>query len=192
MKEPDFASNEQHLIEASIRAIREFAEQHPDEVFNYFAFDCNADYGEILLCLDTSENSIARAKEHEEYMTEHRHQELSYDESSLEWAIDTVTDATIGPVLPFNNNTGDFQHQGFAEVSFLDEWQTFRFDDDYPGQFEDSEQDYLESKATVMLSKAIDALIDRGAFNCLRRSSPFLVGFAFHDGPQVIVRIQNW
>jgi hypothetical protein len=192
MKQPDFPANERTLIDASVRVIREFAEQHRDEVFKYFAFDCNVDYGEILLCLDTLDNSIAEAKNHESYVTESRHKGLSYDDDSLQWAITTVKNPVTGPVLPFGNNTGDFEYQGFAEVSFLEEWQDFRFADDYPGEFEDSEDDYLECIATVMFSHVIDALVGQNAFDCLKRSSPFLVGFTFHDGPQLVVRVLNW
>jgi hypothetical protein len=190
---PDFASNERHLIDESIRAIREFVEQHPNELFNYFAFDCNADYGEILLCLDTLDNSIAESKKHETYLSERRREELAYDNKhTLRWAIDSLENPVTGPVLPFNNNSGNFRYQGFAEVSFLDEWQDFVLDDDYPGQFEDSKADYLESYASVMFYRVIDALVEKDAFDGLRKSSPFLVGFDFHDGPQLIVRIINW
>lgn len=133
------------------------------------------------------------AKEHESYVTERRHEDLSYDDdSSLQWAINTVKNLVTGSVLPYNNNTGDFEYQGFAEVSFLEEWQDFVLADDYPGEFEDSEDDYLEYMATVVFSHVIDTLVARGAFDCLKRSSPFLVGFAFHDGPQLVVRILNW
>ncbi len=193
MNEPDFLANERELISESMRAISEFAEQHSNELFNYFAFDCNADYGQILLCLNTAESSAASAKKHEEYITNRRHEELSYDDDySIEWAIETVKNPISGPVLPFCDNTGDFQYQGFAEVSFLDEWQNFTLADDYPGRFEDSEDDYLECKATVMFSRVIDLLIEQNAFDCLQRTSPFLVGFTFHDGPQLVVRMLNW
>lgn len=193
MKEPDFHADEQRLLDETLRAIREFAGQHAEELFSYFAFDCNADYGEVLLCLDTEDNSIAQAKKHEAYVTERRHEKLAYDdEHSLKWAIDTVQNPISGPVLPFNNNPGDFRYQGFAEVSFLDEWEDFVLDDDYPGEFEESGRDYLECKATVMFSRVIDALVDQCAFDCLRRTSPFYVGFAFHEGPQVVVRLLNW
>ena len=191
MKEPDFASNERQLIDASVRAISEFATQHADELFRYFAFDCNAEYGEILLCLDTEENSITQAKKHEAYVSERRHK-LSYDDTeSLEWAINTIKNPIAGPVLPYNNNTGDFRYQGFAGVSFLDEWEEFSLSDDYPGEFADSEDDYLECKAAVLFSRVIDALVEQNAFDCLKRTSPFLVGFALHDGPQLVVRLLN-
>ncbi|EMI16393.1 hypothetical protein RMSM_06681 [Rhodopirellula maiorica SM1] len=192
MKEPDFASNERQLIDASILAISEFAAQHTDELFRYFAFDCNADYGEILPCLDTEENSIAQAKKHEARISERRLTQLSYDDKkSLEWAINTFKNPITGPVLPYNNNTGDFRYQGFAEVSFLDEWEEFSLADDYPGEFADSQDDYLECTAAVMFSRTIDALVEQKAFDCLQRTSPFLVGFAFHEGPQLVVRLLN-
>jgi hypothetical protein len=78
MKEPDFAANEQRLLREAIIELHNFAGEHPDELFNYFAFDCNPDYGEILLCLDTLENSITKAKEHEKYVSANR-KDLAYD-----------------------------------------------------------------------------------------------------------------
>lgn len=192
MTEPDFDADERRLLEETIPAIAEFAAEHADEVFRYFAFDCNPDYGEVLFSLDTEANSAAEAKKHELYVTSQRHEKLDYNDSVwLPWAISTIENPVTGPVLPFNNNSGDFDHQGFAGVSFPD-WEDLVSSDDFPVDFEESHQDYLTCKATVLLSRVIDALVECDAFSCLNRTSPFLVGFGFHDGPQVVIRMINW
>ena len=192
MPEPDYHADERRLLEETIPAIEAFAAEHCNEVFRYFAFDCNPCYGEVLLCLDTEENSVAEAKKHEQYVTKQRRDKLLYDDAGwLEWAITVVANRTTGPVLPFNNNTGDFDHQGFADIRFPT-WEAFTLEDDYPGTFEQSEVDYLNCKVAVLFSHAIDALVERDAFSCLNRTSPFFVGLAFHDHEQLVVRMTNW
>ena len=193
MTEPDFASNEKELFDEAVEAIQEFARQHSSELFSFFSFDCNPDYGEVLFCLDTFNNSIKKAKEHEKYVTTRRRQKLSYDDRfEVKWAIKTIQNKITGPVLPYNDNPGDFEYQGFGDGVFFPEWENFKLSDDYPGSYEDSEDDYLECNATVMFSRVIDALVENNAFDCLNRTSPFLIGFAFHDGPKLVVRILNW
>ncbi|EMI24679.1 hypothetical protein [Rhodopirellula europaea] len=192
MNEPDFAAQESTVVKETIQHLESFAEENPDELLSHFAFDCNPDFGSILLCLDTQENSIAVAKETEQYTTQIRASRLAYeDEHCIEYAINTIRNQTSGPVVPFNNNTGDFEHQGFADVDF-DDWQTYRFSDDYPGEFDGSGEDYLQSKVAIMLSRVVDQLVSCDAFACLNKTQPFLVSVGFHDGTHLVIRIINW
>jgi hypothetical protein len=55
---------EQRLRDASTEAIRAFARDHPAETFYGFCFDCNADYGEVGLSLNTEEDLWAHAASH--------------------------------------------------------------------------------------------------------------------------------
>lgn len=191
IREPDFPSNEDRLVAVTSQEVRAFSDQHVDETFTYFAFDCTPDSGEVLLCLDTLENSVAKAKEHEARIAEQR-RGLSYDDPiRLRWAISLTRKTVAGPLLPFNNCTGDFRYQGFASASFP-EWEDYWSHDEYPGEYEDSGADCLECKVAVLLSRAIDRLVEQGAFDHLTRSCPFYVGFTFHKGPQIVVRILNW
>lgn len=188
MQQPDFPTQELVLTEAAAAAIKLFAE-NSSELFQQFAFDCNPDYGQVLFCLDTPANSLKVAREHEAYLTERRSEQVDY-EDELEYAINTIEHPEM-PVAPYNNSVGDFTHQGFAEFVF-DDWSEFRFSDDYPEEFESSEEDYLSSVASVLLSRAIDRLVDQSAFKGLQITSPFLVSFALHDGSHTLVRVINW
>jgi hypothetical protein len=188
MNLPDFQSQEAGIIVAAIRAIHEFASSST-EVFRQFAFDCNPDYGEVLFCLDTEASSKRFAREHGDTLATDRAKRVNYVDH-LEWAISAIERPDM-PVVPFNNNVGDYSHQGFADYSFAG-WNDFRFSDQYPGEFESSKNDYLSCVASVLLSHAADKLVEREAFGSLRITSPFLVGFQLHDGFHTLVRIINW
>lgn len=191
MKTTDFKKQEDELYDFSFNALREIGSGIRDEL-SYFAFDCNPEYGEVLLCLDTIQNSIITAKNTENYITEKR-KENSYDSPAfkLAWAIHNLGNNLIGWVLPFGNNTGDFSHQGFAEYHFED-WEDFSLSDSYPGEFEKSEEDYLACISTILLSNVIDRLISNNAFSELKICKPFYCGVALHDNIQNVVRIINW
>lgn len=45
---------EERLYQATAAALRHFSKDHPSESFYGFAFACNADYGEVMLCLNTA------------------------------------------------------------------------------------------------------------------------------------------
>src|SRR5688572_19257376 len=51
------------LYQATRRQLARFAAEHAGEPINGFAFDCNADYGEVLLCVNTEANLIATGHE---------------------------------------------------------------------------------------------------------------------------------
>lgn len=189
MAEPEFNCQEQMVIAAVEKHIVAFAKENPDRLFSQFAFDCNPDYGSLLLCLDTYENSIAFARENEEDRTRRRNLDLSYDDA--EYALNTLEHAGGFPVVPYNTSCGDFEYQGFADIE-LEGWIQYRFGDSYPGNLAKSGEDTLQAKAGIFLSRVADRLVDRDVFSCLNRTTPFLVSIAFHDGTHFIVRIQNW
>ncbi len=191
MKTPNFAKQENALYQFSNKALKKIGKKHKD-AFAYFAFDCNVDYGEVLLCLDTIENSVTRAKKVEMSITRNR-KKYTYQSSSfeIEWAIHNLGNDLIGRVTPFSNNTGDFSHQGFAMYNFKD-WEDFSLSDDYPGVFEESGEDYLSCISVILLSNVIDLLIDGRAFDQILKSTPFYCGIGLHDNVQKVVRIINW
>lgn len=43
------------LVRLSSGTVKRFAAEHPDEVFYGLGFDCHADYGQVLVCLNTRE-----------------------------------------------------------------------------------------------------------------------------------------
>ena len=55
---------EQTLFRAALTAMQRFASRHADETFYGFSFDCNADYGEVLLCLNSEKALAEWARRH--------------------------------------------------------------------------------------------------------------------------------
>lgn len=188
MTEPDYRADEETLFQATLLALKEFAETHPHEMFCSFAFDCNSDYGEVLLCLDTVEQSRQAARQSEGRAFERR-QKYGSDYDVLPQLL-TMARGTVcnNDVLPFGDNTGDFAYQGFAEVTF-EAWADFTLDDEYPALPDGEEGDYLQCKAAILLGRVIDRLVAANAFDGLQRTMPFLVGVGFHDGGQYVVRV---
>ena len=62
MGEPNWAGAEDVLFERSASAIRQFAAEHPDEVFAALAFTVDSVYAGVGLNFDTLENSLAEAQ----------------------------------------------------------------------------------------------------------------------------------
>ncbi len=186
--QPNFASQEDELVAAAAAAIRSFAAAVQSSL-RQFAFDCNPDYGQVLFCFDTEENSLRFAKENGHDLATRRGEGADYA-NKLEYAINAI-EYPFMPMVPFNNNIGDYAHQGFAEHKFAD-WSHFRFSDEYPGNFASSNEDYLSSAAYVFLSRCTDKLVAQDAFAGLRLTSPFLVGFQLHDNSHTLTHMINW
>lgn len=51
----DWGELEDLLVCLSTGTVKRFAADHPDEVFYGLGFDCHADYGQVLVCLNTRE-----------------------------------------------------------------------------------------------------------------------------------------
>ncbi len=192
MSEPDFLNQESMVVEKTVEHMKAFAAENRDVVFSQFTFDCNPDYGSLLLCLDTNANTLEFAAETEAKRTAARQSRFSYDDVfCLEFAVREIARFSSSPVVPFNTSCGDFAYQGFADID-LAGWEDFRFSDDYPGKLERSGDDYLTSKAAIFLSRVVDKLVAINAFDCLSKCSPFLCSVAFHDGTHFVVRIIDW
>ncbi len=187
MNAPNWNDVEIKLYEESLAAINNFSAEHPDEEVCYFAFDSEPYYGYVLICFDTSDNSISEAKLSAQRSLR-RVTEFIQTDCDWQMAKSTMNSANE---LPFTNNTGDFKYQGYSEVNF-EGWQEFAGSEDYPaGDFEGAD-DYLEGNMAIIFWKVIDRLIKEGRFSFPRMASPFFAGYGFHDEDQVLLRMLNW
>jgi hypothetical protein len=168
------------LLDASREAIRRFQREHGDEEVCYFAYDSDPQYGYVLICFNTSEasrRSVASSYAHSVARRVKNLREPAFVDSALYMAESTAA-------LPFCNNTGDFEYQGFAEVKFE------RWEEEAPeGHIEDDHDNPLLNRVAWLLCCAIDTLVDEKAFDSLKLASPTLVGFAFHDSEQHVLRM---
>jgi len=89
------------LLAFTEKEVVDFLAEHPDEKFYAFAFDCNAEYAEVNLCLNTEE--VFR-KTLNEYQSEYPEDYQS--ESDL---------------LDLKYNTGDWEYQCFATTYIMEE-----------------------------------------------------------------------
>jgi len=107
----------QQIIKFAIQGVENFLKENPDLKFYAFAFDCNAEYAEVNLCLNTEDDFAETLKEYQEgefsegYQKEEDITELKY-------------------------NTGDWEYQCFDTLYVFDEEELDKIlnempDDDY-------------------------------------------------------------
>lgn len=159
----DWNEVEEKLYRASVQALHEFAKQHGDEVFYGFVFDCNADYGEVLLALNSERDLAQWARQY--------HPDYSPDEveSRLRW------------------NPGDWKYQGFnTDGDLAGQWEKAWGDmqeriheaylDESDEECEEIPAVFLESVCRVLLRMERE-----GAFRCLKLEPHFKTLVTDHD-----------
>jgi hypothetical protein len=167
----DWNQMEEVLYELSAHDIRAFAKAHSNETFCSFFLDCNADYGEVLVCLNTEE---ARAKSADYY-----HQKYPESYKSVESAIEMLR---LSP--------GDWEYQGFNFERWDEKWDSFRdaveeaiLDEEERAEEEDGD-DFVAPSAIRFLEIACRVAIrldQDGVLECLNRTTDFSVMCADHD-----------
>ncbi|MCL4203330.1 MAG: DUF4303 domain-containing protein [Pirellulaceae bacterium] len=97
---------EETLVELASRYISLFAETNRDRSFYGFAFDCNADYGEVFICANSPQGLRDRAIECKgEWPDLYGSQTLDEIANDLRWSL------------------GDWEFNAFTTESFSDSWQ---------------------------------------------------------------------
>jgi len=158
----DWRKVERRLLGASSKALEQFARDHPAESFYGFVFDCNEDYGEVFMCLNSEQDlSQWAARNYPGY----RRREI---DSSLRW------------------NAGDWKYHGFnTEPPCAEAWErawsatqdaihsAFLDDED---EEEEVPERFLESVCRVLI-----AMEDDGAFDRLTRDPGFKTLVSGHD-----------
>ena len=182
----DWQALEEQLVEQSRETIRHFAAQYPDVTCSFFAYAVNPIYGEFLISFETAEHSLEQAQENEQEAIKRRNQMLTLPQA---WR-GAQYFSTHPVVTEYSPDTGLFAHPIYAhiQVSELDELSASGV---YPRGGE-TEDDYIEGNARIVLWKVIERLIASDAFSPLTLASPFRVGYQVHDEALVVLRILNW
>lgn len=164
----DWDAFEVQLLDSTVREIAAFAAANASATFYGFMFDCNSDYGQVLLCLNTD---ASLQKQAESYKTKH---------AGL-YANETVDD--IKQSLRWN--AGDWEYQGFSSGSFEDDLS------DFESAVSDATMDEEEDEETFMtptqdrfmrsVCRVLIQLERINAFNCLARTADFQAFVADHD-----------
>jgi len=114
--EIDWPTLEDRLFDLAAQDIKRFASKHRDETFYGFAFDCNSEYGNVLLCLNTPDSLRQTAIE---YATNPPNQE-AYDaiERNMEAILGRKTSSQDKPTTPEDKekelrwSLGDWKYEG--------------------------------------------------------------------------------
>ena len=166
--EIDWPLMEKTLIDICLRDIKKFAEEHTDEEFYGFTLDCNSEYGDVLLCLNTKQDLRKQA---EKYMKLHRewpeNKTLEDIEQDLRW------------------NAGDWKHQEFNSKEFNSDWRIFaEFILDKVDSEEEDPDTFMKPSQEIFMGMAcrvVFRLQSIGAFDCLNRTPDFRVFVSDHE-----------
>ena len=159
---------ETQLLDSTTRELTSFGAGNALESFYGFMFDCNSDYGQVLLCLNTEESLQKQA---ESYKRDHAdlyaNKTINDIKQSLRW------------------NAGDWAHQGFNSGSFDSDLSEFE------SSVADATMDEEEDEETFMpptqdrFMKSVCRVLLRlertNAFDCLVRTADFRTFVADHD-----------
>ena len=108
------ANLQHHLLEFTQQALTEFLLAHPQETFSAFGYDCNVEYGEVVLCLNTQQGLVQALAHYQKHYPEYPELQTNLPYSFGDWlyqgfAVTTlVAEAelnTISAHLDFNNPT---------------------------------------------------------------------------------------
>lgn len=94
-------------------------------------------------------------------------------------------------VTDYSPDIGYFAYHMYADLNFP-ELAGFKESETYPQKRNAVEDDYIEGHVRIILWKVIERLIASDTFSQLHLASPFRVGYEFHDGDLLVLRILNW
>jgi hypothetical protein len=180
MAKPDWAHAEEILFEQTRQILRRFATDHPEEFCSFMLYTVDADYAGVGINLDTPANSMRRAQAHQRHQIQYRNEIFAEDRG---W--ETARHAVAHPTNRIEdwNHSDPFKYE-LLEFVPLPAWEKY-------AQAE-PEGEELEGRVIVSLWRVVERLVEAGAFEPLRRTPPFRIGFAFHDDEMIVLRILDW
>lgn len=182
----DWSEIEETLFSMARAAILQFSVEHPDEICSFFAFAWTIVDGDFSICLDTLSNARSHAKENEQEAIEGRKKILG-GKNAWRSARSLLTEPRIVDYAPAVDL---FAYAPFADILFED-WEAFSNADLAPKN-QTWEEGFLEGNARLVLWRVLERLIDSDLFSHLHLSSPFRIGYQFHDQRLVVLRMLNW
>jgi hypothetical protein len=187
IKSPNWQEIEDKLFEYSQKAIQVMVEEHSGVLLSFFAYYAEPIQGYFQFHFDTPQNAIRGAIRHEQDVVKRREKMLQREGMwlSAHYYID------IPRLVAYNYDVGYFRYQEMLEVRF-DEWLTFADSNDYPEPKHPDDDDYLEGNTRLVLWRVTERLIHSNAFAPLHLSSPFHIGYQFHETELITLRFLNW
>lgn len=142
--------------------------------------------GDFSICLDTLSNARSRARENEQEVIEHRKKILGGKDA---WKMARSLLAEPG-IIDYALAVDLFTYAPYVDI-FFEDWEVLSSNELAP-KSQAWEESYLEGNTRLVLWKVLERLIDSDIFSHLHLSSPFRVGYQFHDQELVVLRILNW
>lgn len=105
----DWGELETLLVRLTVGTIERFAAEHPNEVFYGLGFDCHADYGQVLVCLNTREAQREAGDEDDDWAFGNwRYHGINLDDEAWEeeWEEVPLIVSNAANIL-LNNRKGD-------------------------------------------------------------------------------------
>jgi hypothetical protein len=182
----DWVKLEDRLYSLCVEEIERFAQAHADETFYGFALDCNSDYGEVFLCLNTPEDLHQRAVH---YSTA----PLSpgWEEIGRRMAERFGIPYEPPPLKSVEENEdrlrwslGDWKYHAFNSDQWHTEWEPFQeavTDASMDEDDDDSSSSELQTQFMRAACRVLLRLESAGVFEALQRTDDFKTWVADHD-----------
>jgi muconolactone delta-isomerase len=160
MNQVDYPRMKQTIVDFAVTGVQKFLQAHPNLEFYAFAFDCNAEYAEINLCLNTEADFAKTLKESqarypEDYQSEDNIKDLRY-------------------------NTGDWEYQCFDTLYILTDEQLSEIFQAMPEDDYQTWQKFVGS-LVVMFTEALQDFTKTETYKTIPKTQNFMAFCIDHD-----------
>jgi len=185
----DWQPIEDQLFECSRNAILRFAQEHATIKCSFFAYYADPTYGHFFLNFDTPENALEAAQEHEQDVRSRWYASLGEEEA---WRYAETIMMRSG-ISDYGPDTSRFTYSRYDNITIneLDALCCIQEHEDLELYIAVGEG-YLEGNVSIVLWKVVERLVKNNMFSQLLLTSPFRVGFQFHEETIIVLRILNW
>lgn len=187
----DWELLEQTLYDFTKTDIELFSKTFPRERLYGFAFDCNSEYGQVLLCANTEEDLRKQA---EKYAKGDSPNAEAFRKISEKFGLEPSqpSDDVDAEIDELRWALGDWKYQGFESAAFQDGWSphasavlNWCLDHDE----ESDPETFMTPTQAEFMCRACRVMVrleQDKAFNALNRTEDFKTWVADHDEPDEI------
>lgn len=150
----------QQLLEFTIQGVEKFLKQYPELEFYAFAYDCNAEYAEVGLCLNTIESFEEMLQRYQHGYAEHYQ------------AVEQIND------LKFS--MGDWEFLGFDVFYILDQSQMDAIYNQLPEDDGQSWHEFIES-LMQLFSECLLEFTQTETYKAIPKTPDFIAYAMDHD-----------
>src|SRR5579883_1969806 len=183
----DWQTIEQAVYDKAKEVIEGFAEEHPDKPCSFFACFADPFSGTFTFCFDTPENAAYEAMKHELMIL--RRRQAAYERLGRADAWRHARSSVNLPLRSYPHTCSFFQYASYGKLEF--NWLEIADRHAYPQRGE-GEDNYLEGQTRWMLCRVMDRLVADRVFEHLAMTSPFRLGYEFHEEGLTVLRLLNW